>query len=298
MNKISKYIAIASLSVAVTVSAPQTTNSTAIAKSSAEVQQTQQASIPASQKVNLGNQNIMAVAWYQNSAEAKALYLQGYNSAKTQLDKEIKKNKGKHKLAIALDLDETVLDNSPYQGYASIHNKPFPEGWHEWVQAAKAKPVYGAKEFLKYADKKGVDIYYISDRDKEKDLKATQKNLKQQGIPQAKKSHILLKGKDDKSKESRRQMVQKDHKLVMLFGDNLLDFTDPKEATAESREALIEKHKDDFGKNISFSLIQCMVAGKLQFTTITIKQVTKQKINYVKMLLSNSILKQAKLNNI
>ncbi|HEI9965670.1 TPA: 5'-nucleotidase, lipoprotein e(P4) family, partial [Staphylococcus aureus] len=113
MNKISKYIAIASLSVAVTVSAPQTTNSTAFAKSSAEVQQTQQASIPASQKANLGNQNIMAVAWYQNSAEAKALYLQGYNSAKTQLDKEIKKNKGKHKLAIALDLDETVLDNSP-----------------------------------------------------------------------------------------------------------------------------------------------------------------------------------------
>ncbi len=35
MNKISKYIAIASLSVAVTVSAPQTTNSTAFAKSSA-----------------------------------------------------------------------------------------------------------------------------------------------------------------------------------------------------------------------------------------------------------------------
>ena len=65
MNKISKYIAIASLSVAVTVSAPQTTNSTAIAKSSAEVQQTQQASMPASQKVNLGNQNIMAVSWYQ-----------------------------------------------------------------------------------------------------------------------------------------------------------------------------------------------------------------------------------------
>lgn len=209
MNKISKYIAIASLSVAVTVSAPQTTNSTAFAKSSAEVQQTQQASIPASQKANLGNQNIMAVAWYQNSAEAKALYLQGYNSAKTQLDKEIKKNKGKHKLAIALDLDETVLDNSPYQGYASIHNKPFPEGWHEWVQAAKAKPVYGAKEFLKYADKKvSISTIFLIEI-KEKDLKATQKNLKQQGIPQAKKSHILLKGKDDKSKESRRQIVQK-----------------------------------------------------------------------------------------
>ena len=68
----------------------------------------------------------------------------------------------------------------------------------------------------------------------------------------------------------------------MLFGDNLLDFTDPKEATAESREALIEKHKDDFGKKYIIFLTQCMVVGKLQFTTITIKQVTKQKINYVK----------------
>ena len=195
----------------------------------------------------------MAVSWYQNSAEAKALYLQGYNSAKVQLDKEIKKNKGKHKLAIALDLDETVLDNSPYQGYASIHNKPFPEGWHEWVQAAKAKPVYGAKEFLKYADKKvSISTIFLIGI-KEKDLKATQKNLKQQGIPQAKKSHILLKGKDDKSKESRRQIVQKDHKLVMLFGDNLLDFTDPKEATAESREALIENIKTISVRNISFS---------------------------------------------
>lgn len=52
-----------------------------------------------------------------------------------------------------------------------------------------------AQRILEICWQKGVDIYYISDRDKEKDLKATQKNLKQQGIPQAKKSHILLKVK-------------------------------------------------------------------------------------------------------
>ncbi len=66
----------------------------------------------------------------------------------------LKRIKVRKKLAIALDLDETVLDNSPYQGYASMHDTSFPEGWHEWVAAAKAKPVYGAKSFLKYADKK------------------------------------------------------------------------------------------------------------------------------------------------
>ncbi|EHJ07028.1 5'-nucleotidase, lipoprotein e(P4) family [Staphylococcus simiae] len=249
MTKLTKSVAAIGLSVAVTMSAPIATHSTALAKSSDDIEQTQQTKQTTStEQVNLGKENTMAVAWYQNSAEAKALYLQGYNSAKVQLDKEIKKNKGKHKLAIALDLDETVLDNSPFQGYASVHNKAFPAGWHEWVQSAQAKPVYGAKEFLKYADDKGVDIYYISDRDKDKDLKATQRNLKKEDIPQAKKSHILLKGKDDKSKEPRRQQVEKHHKLVMLFGDNLLDFTDPKEATAQSREDLINKHKDDFGK--------------------------------------------------
>ncbi|MDU0635657.1 hypothetical protein QVA70_13960, partial [Staphylococcus aureus] len=56
-----------------------------------------------------------------------------------------------------------------------------------------------------------------------------------------------------------------------------------------------DKAKDKLRKNAikqfdpkTGSLTQCMVVGKLQFTTITIKQVTKQKINYVKMLLSNS----------
>lgn len=235
-------IAALSLTTAFTLSAVQPDN--ALASEETKSHQSEHTT----NKTNLGADNTMAVAWYQNSAEAKALYLQGYNQAKENLKQAIKENKGKHKLAIALDIDETVLDNSPYQGYATLYNKSHPQGWHEWVNAAQAKPVYGAKSFLKYADKQGVDIYYISDRDKTKDFEATQKNLKSQGLPQADQAHIMLKGKSDKSKAPRRAKVQKDHKLVMLFGDNLLDFDDPKKATASSREALIKKHRKDFGK--------------------------------------------------
>ena len=57
----------------------------------------------------------------------------------------------------------------------------------------------------------------------------------------------------------------------MLFGDNLLDFADPKQPTAQSRDELIQKHKDDFGKNTLFSQILCMVAGNQQFITTIIK---------------------------
>ena len=243
MNKLAKYIATATLATAFTISAPLNTYACESHAKDDHHQTTQH-----HKDLNLGSQNIMAVSWYQNSAEAKALYLQGYNSAKYQLDEYLKKNNGNKKLAIALDIDETVLDNSPYQGYAALHDTSFPKGWHEWVAAAKAKPVYGAKSFLKYADKRGIDIYYISDRDKDKDFKGTKKNLKNIGLPQVKDDHILLKGKNDKSKESRRQKVEKNHKLIMLFGDNLLDFTDPKKATFKEREKLVQQHKNDFGK--------------------------------------------------
>ena len=40
-------------------------------------------------KSDIGNQNTMAVAWYQTSAECKALYLQGYNIARRNLDQDL-----------------------------------------------------------------------------------------------------------------------------------------------------------------------------------------------------------------
>ncbi|MCO4325528.1 5'-nucleotidase, lipoprotein e(P4) family [Staphylococcus agnetis] len=195
----------------------------------------------------LSEQNVMSVAWYQNSAEAKALYAQGYNSAKETLSKKIKHHKGGKKLAIVLDIDETVLDNSPFQAASALNGTSFPTGWHEWVKSAQAKPVYGAKDFLTYADKHDVEIFYVSDRSHEKDLDATIKNLKKEKLPQADKKHVLLKKAGDKSKEERRDKVRSDYNLVMLFGDNLLDFEEPKEATQKSRDELVRQHEDDFG---------------------------------------------------
>lgn len=58
----------------------------------------------------------------------------------------------------------------------------FLEGWYEWVVVVKVKFVYGVKLFLKYVDKKGIDIYYIFDCDKEKDFKVIKENLKNIGL--------------------------------------------------------------------------------------------------------------------
>ncbi|WMM89555.1 5'-nucleotidase, lipoprotein e(P4) family [Heyndrickxia coagulans] len=191
-------------------------------------------------------QTKMGVAWYRTSGEARALYYQGYNIGKQRMEESLK-TKVKKKRAIVLDLDETVLDNGPYLSYMAEKGISFGSGWGAWVKKAKAKPLPGALSFLKYADKKGIDIYYISNRD-EKYMDATLRNLKKEGIPQAVRSHVLLQ-KGTSSKETRRQVVEKDHDIIALFGDNLGDFFktfDGKGNKARSLEA--DRFRHAFGR--------------------------------------------------
>ncbi|MCY9023596.1 5'-nucleotidase, lipoprotein e(P4) family [Priestia megaterium] len=179
---------------------------------------------------HLADQQIMADAWYQTSGEMKALYYQGYNTGK-------------------LRLDETVLDNSPFQASAIKTGKGFPYKWDEWVQAEKAKAVPGAVDFLTYADQKGVDIYYISGRTTSQ-LEATIKNLKNLHIPQATKDHVLLTGPKDEGKETRRQKVATNHNVVLLFGDNLSDFSGFDKKSITDRNKLVEEQKETFGQKL------------------------------------------------
>ncbi|AQW21116.1 5'-nucleotidase, lipoprotein e(P4) family [Lentilactobacillus curieae] len=188
----------------------------------------------------------MAVAWYQTSSEAKALYYQGYQTATNNLKQALTKHSDK-KLAVVLDIDETVLDNSPTEGTQIIQHVGYPTGWHDWVLSAQAKAVPGAREFLNYADHNGVDIYYVSDRDANTELSATEENLRNQGLPQANPDHIILKTPSMTSKQTRRDEIEKTHNVVMYVGDNLTDFNDPSESTVDGRNADVEQNKDKFG---------------------------------------------------
>ncbi|WP_286034048.1 5'-nucleotidase, lipoprotein e(P4) family [Fusobacterium necrogenes] len=192
-------------------------------------------------------ENTMGTNWYQTSGEAKALYLQGYNVA-TQKLKEYLKLPHNKPYSIVLDLDETVVDNSPYQAENILRGRAYDiESWDEWVQMKKAKAVPGAKEFLQFADKNGVKIYYISDR-VESQLEATIENLKAEGIPVQGEDSVLLKNKEDKSgKVNRREYVKKHTQLIMLFGDNLSDFDVFSSKSIEERNNKVEELAKEFG---------------------------------------------------
>lgn len=195
----------------------------------------------------VARESVMATNWYQTSGEAKALYIQGYNIATEKL-KSYLKTPHQKPYSIVLDLDETVLDNSPYQAENIARGRSYSsKTWDEWVNMKKAKAVPGAKEFLEFADKNGVKIYYISDRT-ESQLDATIENLKLEGIPVQSRENVLLKNKDDKSgKVNRREYVKEHTDLIMLFGDNLSDFDLFSSKSIEEREGKVEELSKEFG---------------------------------------------------
>ena len=191
-------------------------------------------------------ENTMGTLWYQNAAEVDALYQQGYNVATNKL-KELLKQPTNKPYSIVLDIDETVLSNIPFQVKMIKDGTAFnPKLWDEWVQKAEATPVAGAKEFLQFADKNKVQIYYISDRT-DAQVDATIKNLEAQGLPVQGRDHLMFKKEGDKSKEGRRQEVLKHTNLVMLFGDNLVDFAEFSTKSEADRDKMFEQLKAEFG---------------------------------------------------
>lgn len=195
---------------------------------------------------DLNEQLVLGTVWYQRSAEMRALSYQAFNMAKMIFDMDLEKGASGKKRAVVVDIDETVLDNSPYEAGIVDMDFGYPKGWAEWIDAAEAKPLPGAVDFLKYVDSKGGAVFYISNR-KVKEKEGTVKNLKALGFPQVTDEHILLRDKTS-DKEPRREIVRQEHRIVLLMGDNLNDFDNLFRGKGlDDRASAVDQVKDQFG---------------------------------------------------
>lgn len=183
------------------------------------------------------------------SGEGRALSYQAFNLAKMMFDKAAAENKGKVKLAVITDIDDTIVDTSQYttQIIAAGEERHTPS-WNKWVMENTGRPLPGAVEFMNYVVNQGGDVYYITNRQTPvKD--ATINALATLGFPQANSEHVFVRDKNlPRSKEGRRQIVAKDHKIALLMGDNLEDFSDVFEPTSTTdRMNAVHKESTKFG---------------------------------------------------
>ncbi|MBS1583473.1 MAG: 5'-nucleotidase, lipoprotein e(P4) family [Bacteroidetes bacterium] len=179
------------------------------------------AAVPAPGVV-LTQQSVDAVIYQRASAEVHRLYQQGYELARLRLDRNLDRP---HALppAVIVDIDETVLDNSPYQVTAVKNAHTYdPAEWTAWCRMARAKALPGAVEFLTYAASQGCAVFYITNRSAEEKA-ATVQNLRSEGFPSVDDAHVLvMEGTSDKT--ARRAAVSKEHYVALLCGDQLTDF--------------------------------------------------------------------------
>jgi len=188
------------------------------------------------------------VLWQQQAAEYRALCYQAFNFASFRINQIPKEKFKKEKLAIITDLDETILDNSYSEAQLIKEGRQHTsQSWKDWTDKSTATGVPGAVEFLQMARKKGITIFYISNRDTASVL-STLINLKKLKLPDADTAHMLFLA-NTSSKEIRRQLVMKKYNVVMLLGDNLNDFMQVfEQKPIVERFAEADKVKNEWGK--------------------------------------------------
>ena len=192
----------------------------------------------------------MGLLWMRTSAEYRALAYQGYNVAMNAVKMAVTDPSHQRKpLAIVLDADETVVDNTKLMGESIVNgNGRFDAPW--WRQAVhqgKSQAMPGAVEFLNEVHKQGVEIFYVSNRYAPVNLDVTIQNFKELGFPSVDKDHVLLFEKDS-DKQPRFDMIAKKYYVVVYMGDNAGDFPiGTKGKTPAERNSIIDAHKEDFG---------------------------------------------------
>jgi 5'-nucleotidase (lipoprotein e(P4) family) len=204
-----------------------------------------------------GLESLHATLWMQVAPEYRALAKQVYLMAEARIaaptsDSAALEQAGvpagtlaRLPTAVILDLDETVLDNTVFQARLlrdrTVYNA---DTWGDWVGAAEAEAVPGAREFIAKARSLGHTVFYISNRDCATPAPtatdacpaktATSANLVALGIdPAPDPDRMLLRGErpewNNSNKTLRRAFIAANYRVVALVGDDLGDFVDPQQ---------------------------------------------------------------------
>jgi len=228
----------------------------------------------------------MGLLWMRTSAEYRALAYQGYNVAMNAVKMAVADPSHQRKpLAIVLDADETVVDNTKLMGESIVNgNGRFDAPWgRQAVYQGKSQAMPGAVEFLNEVHKQGVEIFYVSNRYAPVNLDVTIQNFKELGFPSVDKDHVLLFEKDS-DKQPRFDMIAKKYYVIVYMGDNAGDFPiGTKGKTLAERNGIIDAHKEDFGTTFVVfpnpaygSWVSALVKGYQNFSPEEQKQVNNQ----------------------
>jgi len=206
---------------------------------------------------------LYSVLWAQTAVEHDAAYQQAYHMASLMLDRALKnkswtaaveQRSGYERLppAIILDIDETILDNSPAEAEHIKRGVPFSASlWSEWVSEESAAPLPGAVAFTRYAAERHVEVIYVTNRDAPA-KEATRRVLGRAGFPLHEGVETIYCRGDKPEwrtdKSSRRAVIAQRYRILLLIGDDLGDFMPGARASLEERRRLAATYASWWGE--------------------------------------------------
>jgi acid phosphatase len=215
------------------------------------------------------NDNLNAVAWTQTAVEHDLVYREVFRHAQEKLLLALKDRRWdalphgerdgdarRLKPAVIVDIDETMLDNSPYQARLVRDGKSFDEfSWSQWCKERKARALPGALEFARFADAHGVTVFYLSNRAQDLD-EATLDNLRGEGFPIASGDPVFLGlgtvvadcEQVGSEKGCRRRLVGRKHRVLLQVGDQIGDFVDVVANTPAGRRQAVADYAGWIGE--------------------------------------------------
>ncbi len=217
----------------------------------------------------------LGLLWVNHAAEYEAITRQAYQTATNALPEFIENSSWSAQpgqvdaenlpTAVVLDVDETVMSNARFQ---IAFERPFSDHKLEtWNDEHITDPVPGVVEFVTAAQAAGVEVFFSTNRpcrpvdasvDPCPQKHATIRDIGELGI-ETDAAHVLLSEENgwDRAKIGRRMHIAKNHRIIMLFGDDLGDFvpcvrtklygpcTEP--ATEASRSGLVREYSEYWG---------------------------------------------------
>ena len=174
-----------------------------------------------------------AIRWFRASAEQRAAYLEVYRLAGQRVSEEAS-GQPTGRWGVILDADETVLDNSQFEGERARTGEPFTESaWARWVHRRAATALPGSLEFTREVKQLGGAVVIVTNR-ADSLCPDTRANLLSLGVPA---DAVLCAPAGMSDKNPRFKAVEAGTgtglpplRIVAWVGDNIQDFPGMKQA--------------------------------------------------------------------
>ncbi len=205
-------------------------------------------------------EQLNGVLWMQTSVEFQVSTVQAFRFAELRVRDALRDPKWTASLeqsseyeqlppAVITDVDETVLDNSPFQARLVRGNTEFDAAkWNSWVNEARADALPGAKEFISFLKANGVTVFYVTNRSQER---STLDNIQRVLDPDVTPEQVLCKNEKPgwgSDKTSRRAFLAKKYRILLLLGDDYNDFTFLGAVSPENRIRKAQAQSDFWGR--------------------------------------------------